>query len=52
MGKKHKIVKCRKCGCNNDVTAMIDNSDIEYDSKRDAIYIYCIQCGNQFEVEY
>lgn len=46
--RKHRIVKCYKCKCNNDIDECIDNEDFDTDNY--GSYIYCKKCGQQIEI--
>lgn len=51
MARKHRIIKCRACNCNNDLSEMIENEDFDRDKSRENIgYIYCVKCGNCIEI--
>ena len=50
--KRNKIVECPICKGKNNLTEMEENNDIDIDElDSDNGYIYCVKCGNQFEVK-
>lgn len=50
--KRNKIVECPICKGKNNLTEMEENNDIDIDElDSDKGYIYCVKCGNQFEVK-
>ena len=50
--KRNKIVECPICKGKNNLTEMEENNDIDIDElDNDKGYIFCVKCGNQFEVK-